>query len=107
MGLEWVWSGFEQGLVRLARAGLKRSSYLDVVFGNEPGPVGQNLVDFVQVQQFRGDVVQSQKPTLVAIGQHKLAHLLLDQITASVTTCRLHFQKKRQERNRNESSIGL
>ena len=68
-----------------------------MVLGDEPGPVGEDLVDLVEVAQFRRDAVQALQPALVAALRHKLGHLLFDQVRALVPAGGLQKQKKKKK----------
>lgn len=70
--------------------------YLDVVFGDEPGPVGEDLVDLVQVAQLARDEREPAQPVGVAAGVTELARLLLDHVRALVPTGRLVNQLRNQ-----------
>ena len=69
-----------------------------MVLGDEPGPVGEDLVDLVEVAQFRRDAVQALQPALVAALRHKLGHLLFDQVRALVPAGGLQKPKKKKEK---------
>jgi hypothetical protein len=65
-----------------------------VVFGDEPGPVSQNLIDFIEISQFGWNRVQSVKPTLVSALQKELVHLLLNQVRTLMTAGSLSGEKQ-------------
>lgn len=69
-------------------------TYLNVVFGDEPRPVSQNLIDFVEIPQFGRNRMESVEPTFVSSNQKELVHLLLNQVRTLMTTSSLYINLK-------------
>lgn len=65
-------------------------TYLNVVLGDEPGPVSQNLIDFVEIPQFGRNRMESVEPALVSALQKELVHLLLNQVRTLMATSGLY-----------------
>lgn len=60
-----------------------------MVLGDEPGPMGQDLVELVEVSQLGRNGVETLKPPFVAALLDEFRHLLLDQVRALMTASRL------------------
>lgn len=67
-----------------------KRTYLNVVFGDEPRPVSQNLIDFVEIPQFGRNRMESVEPALVSALQKELVHLLLNQVRTLMATSGLY-----------------
>ena len=65
-----------------------------MALGDEPRPMGENLVHFVKIAQLGGDAVQSLKPTFIASLLQEFRHLLFNQKRTLVTTSRLKITTK-------------
>lgn len=63
------------------------SSHLDVLLGDEPGPVRQQLVDLIEVPEFLGGTVQPLQPCRVAPHLQELPHVQPHQVGAAVPGC--------------------
>lgn len=63
------------------------SSHLDVLLGDEPGPVRQQLVDLIEVPEFLGGTVQPPQPCGVAPHLQELPHVQAHQVGAAVPGC--------------------
>ena len=74
-------------------------TYLNVLFGDEPWPVSQNLIDFIEIPQFGRNRMQSVKPTLVSANRKEFTHLLLNQVRTLMTTSSLYFSKINKFKN--------
>ena len=70
----------------------KMKTYLNVLFGDEPWPVSQNLIDFIEIPQFGRNRMQTVKPTLVSANRKEFTHLLLNQVRTLMTTSSLFFK---------------
>jgi len=67
--------------------------YLDVLLGDEPGPVRQDLVDLVEVAQFGGDEIETAQPLGIAPRPQELQHVEVHQVPAVVPRGRLQEPK--------------
>lgn len=61
------------------------SSHLNVLLGDEPGPVRQQLVDLIEVAEFLGSTVQPLQPCWVAPHLQELPHVQAHQVGALVS----------------------
>lgn len=62
-------------------------SHLDVLLGDEPGPVRQQLVDLIEVPEFLRGTVQPLQPCGVAPHLQELRHVQPHQVGAAVPGC--------------------
>lgn len=62
-------------------------TYLDVLLGDEPGPVRQQLVDLIEVPEFLGGTVQPLQPRRAAPHLQELPHVQPHQVGAAVPGC--------------------
>lgn len=83
-----------QGPTVLAR--LQQS--LDVLLGDEPGPVRQQLVDLIEIPEFRGGTVQPLQPRGVPPHLQELRHVQAHQVGALVPSCCLWGEPGSQHR---------
>ena len=76
-------------LPALSRQQSQGGTDLDVCPGDEPRPVGHDLVELVEVPQLLGDVLQPLEPALVSALKQELIGLDVDQVGALVPGRRL------------------
>ena len=65
-----------------------------MALGDEPWPMGEDLVELVKVPQLGRDGIETLEPALVSALLQKLGYLLLNQIGALVTTGSLREKAK-------------
>lgn len=63
--------------------------YLDVLLGDEPGSVRQDLVDLAEVAQFEGDEIEPTQPLGITPRPQELQHVEVHQVPAVVPCGRL------------------
>lgn len=74
--------------------------YLNVLLANQPGPVGQDLVDLTEPAEFGGDAVQPSQPQGVTAHPQELQHMEIHQVPTSMPGSGL------QERHKALRSVG-